>query len=60
MRWRISCGCINVPKAFYEALNQPLFATRGAVVYVLPDVKPVRQVFGSCDVAAAHGFASVP
>ncbi len=52
---RISYGCINVPKAFYEARIRPIFATRRAVVYVLPEIKPVRQVFGSYDVAAARG-----
>lgn len=48
---RISYGCINVPAAFYDSHIAPLFATRRAVVYVLPDVKPVQQVFGSYHVA---------
>jgi hypothetical protein len=52
---RISYGCINVPVAFYEAYLRPTFATRRAPVYVLPELKPVQQVFGSYDVAAAHG-----
>jgi hypothetical protein len=51
---RISYGCINVPVAFYESYIRPLFATRRAIVYVLPEVKSVQQVFGSYDVAAAH------
>jgi hypothetical protein len=55
---RISYGCINVPKAFFESHIQPIFATRRAVVYVLPEVKPVRQVFGSYDVATAHAGAT--
>ena len=55
---RISYGCINVPVAFYEALIRPIFATRRAVVYVLPEVKPVQLVFGSYDVAAARGLES--
>lgn len=50
---RISYGCINVPVAFYEAYIRPIFATRRAIVYVLPDVKSVRQVFNSYDVAIA-------
>lgn len=49
---RISYGCINVPAAFYDSHIAPMFAARRAVVYVLPDVKPVQQVFGSYDVAA--------
>lgn len=42
---RISYGCINVPVAFFEATLSPLFAHRRAIVYVLPEVKPVREVF---------------
>ncbi len=53
---RISYGCINVPVAFYEAYIRPAFATRDAVIYVLPEVKSTLQVFGSYDVAAAHGL----
>lgn len=44
---RISYGCINVPVAFYERYVRPTVATQRAIVYVLPDVKPVQQVFGS-------------
>jgi hypothetical protein len=51
---RISFGCINVPTAFYETYIRPTFATHRAVVYVLPEVKSVQQVFGSYDVTAAH------
>lgn len=43
---RISYGCINVPAAFYDAQIRPIFAKRTAVVYVLPEVKSLRQVFG--------------
>lgn len=43
---RISYGCINVPVTFYESFIQPVFALRSAVVYVLPDTKPVEAVFG--------------
>ena len=53
---RISWGCINVPAAFYETMIRPIFAARRAVVYVLPDIKPVQAVFNSYDVAAAHGL----
>ena len=55
---RISYGCINVPKAFYEAYIRPMFAIHRAVVYVLPEIKPVQKVFGSYDVAAAHRLVS--
>lgn len=53
---RISYGCINVPVAFYNAHIKPAFAKHRAVVYVLPEVKPVQQVFGSYDVAARHAI----
>jgi hypothetical protein len=43
---RISAGCINVPAAFYEGTVLPAFATPGAIVYVLPEVKTIEQVFG--------------
>ena len=43
---RISYGCINVPAAFYDAQIRPIFAKRTAVVYVLPEVKSLQQVFG--------------
>ena len=51
---RISYGCINVPVAFYEAYVRPAVATRRAIVYVLPDIKPVRQVFNSYEVTAGR------
>jgi len=43
---RISYGCINVPEAFYEKFIQPIFARSNAMVYVLPDIKPIGAVFG--------------
>ncbi len=42
---RISYGCINVPVAFYEAILAPTFAAQRAIVYVLPDVKTLQEVF---------------
>jgi hypothetical protein len=57
---RISYGCINVPAAFYETYIRPIFSVRRAIVYVLPDVKPVQQVFGSYDVAAKHAGVKPP
>lgn len=55
---RISYGCINVPVAFYEVYIRPIFAKRRAIVYVLPEVKSVQQVFGSYDVAIARGVVN--
>jgi hypothetical protein len=42
---RISWGCINVPVAFYEAQLRPMFATRDAIVYVLPESRTLAEVF---------------
>lgn len=42
---RITFGCINVPKAFYSRLLSPLFRKKGGYVYVLPDTKPLEDVF---------------
>jgi hypothetical protein len=44
---RISYGCINVPVDFYEAMLKPAFATSRGVVYVLPEVKTLYEVFTS-------------
>ena len=43
---RISYGCINVPVDFYETYIRPTFAERRAIVYVLPETRPVAEVFG--------------
>lgn len=43
---RISYGCINVPAGFYDAHIRPAFARRRGIVYVLPDVATLGQVFG--------------
>lgn len=42
---RITFGCINVPPAFYSRSVQPLFRKKGGVVYILPDTKPLDDVF---------------
>ena len=42
---RISFGCINVPIAFFENVLSPEFRARYGVVYVLPEVKSVLEVF---------------
>jgi hypothetical protein len=42
---RISYGCINVPVGFFDAVVWPTLGQRRAVVYVLPEVKPLHQVF---------------
>ncbi len=52
---RISYGCVNVPAAFYDAYVGPAFAANTALIYVLPEVKSLHQVFGSYDVAPPAG-----
>jgi hypothetical protein len=41
---RITFGCINVPKVFHAKVS-PLFGKKGGYVYILPDSKPIEQVF---------------
>jgi hypothetical protein len=42
---RISYGCINVPAGFYDAVIDPTFASTSGVVYILPEMRPMREVF---------------
>ena len=42
---RISFGCVNIPVAFYENVLSPEFKASFGVVYVLPEVKSVLDVF---------------
>jgi hypothetical protein len=51
---RISWGCINVPVAFFDASIEPMFVGRRAVVYVLPEVKSLQQVFAGFEPVAAN------
>ena len=50
---RITFGCINVPVKFYDKVVSPAFTGTDGIVYVLPDTRPVREVFGSYDVGRA-------
>jgi len=43
---RVSYGCINVPAAFYDQFVSPAFRTTSGVVYILPETRSVREVFG--------------
>jgi hypothetical protein len=42
---RISNGCINVPIAFYDQFIASTLGRAKALVYILPEVKPLQQVF---------------
>jgi hypothetical protein len=47
---RISYGCINVPALFYKNVVSPAFRGTDGIVYVLPETRSAREVFGSYDV----------
>lgn len=42
---RISYGCINVPPEFYDKHVVPAFRGTVGIVYILPEAKPVAEVF---------------
>jgi len=47
---RISAGCINVPKQFYEKVVSPAFQGLVGAVYILPESGSVREIFNSYEV----------
>jgi hypothetical protein len=49
---RISFGCINVPAMFYQKVVSPIFTGTEGIVYVLPETRSAKDVFGSYDVPA--------
>ena len=42
---RITFGCINVGTRFYTGTLSPLFRRKGGIVYILPDTRPLDDVF---------------
>ena len=42
---RMSYGCINVPKAFYENTVVPAFTGTKGIVYILPEVRSHNEIF---------------
>ncbi|MGZ8346699.1 MAG: L,D-transpeptidase [Allosphingosinicella sp.] len=42
---RVSHGCINVPAAFFEQVLRPAFADTIGIVYILPETRPLRDLF---------------
>ena len=44
---RISYGCINIPRSFYETFISPTVSASRTIVYVLPEQKSIEQVFGA-------------
>ena len=51
---RISYGCINVPAKFYDTAVRPAFIGTNGIVYILPEVAPIRSVFPAYDAGAAQ------
>jgi hypothetical protein len=43
---RISYGCINVPAAFFKNVVHPAFRASNGIVYVLPETRTAREIFG--------------
>ena len=50
---RISYGCINLPAKFYEDVVTPAFTGADGVVYILPEIKSLEQVFFHAAAVAA-------
>ena len=42
---RISWGCINVPPKFFDHVIDPAFKGTTGLVYILPEVKSMKEVF---------------
>ena len=57
---RITFGCINVPANFYDTVVLPMFRETVGVVYVLPEVKHPKDLFGSYDVAEEAAQPAAP
>ncbi|HZJ72796.1 MAG TPA: hypothetical protein VFF36_17805, partial [Planctomycetota bacterium] len=61
-----SYGCINVPAAFFASVAWPSLGASGGVVYVLPETRPLADVFpalrdaGSLATTASVGPGQVP
>jgi hypothetical protein len=52
---RISYGCINIPKAFYEQVLLGVVGRAKPVVYVLPETRPVASILKSAPTAPRDG-----
>lgn len=44
---RITFGCINVPANFYDAVVHPAFLKSNGIVYILPELKSMAEVFAT-------------
>ena len=58
---RISYGCVNVPVAFFDTILSPQFKASYGVVYVLPEIKSMQEVFPAAyDLGLKYPMASKP
>ncbi|MES2361006.1 MAG: hypothetical protein V4646_04315 [Pseudomonadota bacterium] len=55
---RISYGCINVPVRFYEKIVSPAFTGTNGIVYILPETRTAREVFGAYPVPTSPSHES--
>jgi hypothetical protein len=51
---RVSYGCINVPRAFFENVVRATVRGGNSVVYVLPESRPLRSVFSRLATAQSN------
>jgi hypothetical protein len=52
---RITFGCINVSRAFYDQVVRKTFASTRGIVYILPETRTLAEVFPSFDLASMAG-----
>jgi hypothetical protein len=57
---RISYGCVNVPRDFYDRHVQPVFGRSAGVVYVLPETQSAASFFPMGGPAAAPPAGARP
>ena len=57
---RIAYGCINLPAAFYNNVVSPLFAGTSGIVYLLPESKPLKAVFGAAQTGKSPPLRTGP
>ncbi len=50
---RISYGCVVVPVEFYERIVAATLGKRRGVVYVLPETRSAREMFGALELSAS-------
>jgi hypothetical protein len=57
---RITFGCINVPAKFYKQVVQKTFGDSRGIVYILPEVETLAQVFPMFQLQLASSDSTQP